>query len=148
MPAVEESIFIQGPAETVFRFTTDPLNVPDFSPNTVEYEKLGDGPMKAGTRVRGRAKVAGRRIEFVSEVVEFDPPVRYVSKTIESPIPFSVTQQYEQTPDGTRLDWLTESDGFGGFFGKLTEPVVVGLYTRDLRSDLANLKRLIESETV
>jgi uncharacterized protein YndB with AHSA1/START domain len=147
MPAVEESIIIERPAETVFRFTTDPSNVPRYSRNIVEYEKLEEGPMKVGARVGGTVRVAGRRIDFVYEVLEFDPPERLVAKTVESPIPFRMTQRYEAAVSGTRLDWLTESDGFGGFFGKLTESVVVSMYARDLRSDLESLKRLIESET-
>lgn len=57
------------------------------------------------------------------------------------------SSNYEPTADGTRLDWLTESDGFGGFFGKLTESVVVSLYSRDLRSNLERLKSLMEAET-
>jgi len=59
-----------------------------------------------------------------------------------------MTQRYEAAVNGTRLDWLTESDGFGGFFGRLTESVVVSMYARDLRSDLESLKRLIETETL
>lgn len=147
MPAVEESIIIERPPETVFRFTTDPRNVPRYSRNTIEYEELQEGPMEIGTRVGGTVRVAGRRIDFVYEVLEFDPPERFVAKTVESPIPFRMTQRYEAVVKGTRLDWLTESDGFGGFFGKLTESMVVSMYARDLRSDLQSLKRLIESET-
>ncbi len=147
MPAVEESIIIERSPETVFRFTTDPSNVPRYSRNIVEYEKPEDGPLQVGSTVRGAVRVAGRRIDFVYEVLEFDPPERLVAKTIESPIPFRMTQRYEATGNSTRLDWLTESDGFGGFFGKLTESMVVGMYARDLRSDLENLKQLIETET-
>ncbi|HEX6219962.1 MAG TPA: SRPBCC family protein [Acidimicrobiia bacterium] len=147
MPAVEESIIIKRSPDTVFRFTTDAVNVPRYSSNVVEYAMLEEGPMGVGSRVRGSVKVAGRRIDFTYEVIEFDPPTRYVSKAVESPISFRVTQHYEPTADGTRLDWLTESDGFGGFFGKLTESVVVSLHSRDLRSNLERLKSLMEAET-
>ncbi len=147
MPAVEESIIIERSPETVFRFTTHPRNVPRYSRNIVEYEQLGEGPMEVGARVGGTVRVAGRRIDFVYEVLEFDPAERLVAKTVESPIPFRMTQRYEATGNSTRLDWLTESDGFGGFFGKLTESMVVSMYARDLRLDLESLKRLIETET-
>ncbi|HUG08004.1 MAG TPA: SRPBCC family protein [Acidimicrobiia bacterium] len=147
MPAVEESIIIERSPEAVFRFTTDPRNVPRYSRNIVGYEKLEKGPLQVGARVSGTVRVAGRRIDFVYEVIQFDPPEHFVSKTVESPIPFRVTQHYEPTANGTRLDWLTESDGFGGFFGRLTESVVVSMYAGDLRSDLETLKRLIESDT-
>ena len=48
---------------------------------------------------------------------------------------------------GTLLEWLTETDPLGGFFGKLAEPAVVGMYRRELKADLERLKRLIETET-
>ncbi|MFP3914459.1 MAG: SRPBCC family protein [Actinomycetota bacterium] len=147
MPAVEESIVIERSPETVFRLTTDPVRVPRYSSNVVECRRLTDGPLRVGSRVRGTAKVAGRRIDFVYEVTELDPPKRYVSQTLESPIPFRILQHYEETPGGTRLDWLTESDGFGGFFGKLTETVVVSTYAQELRSNLESLKRRVEEAT-
>lgn len=47
MPAVEESILIDRPSDVVYRFTTDPANVPRYSSNIVEYEKLEDGPIRS-----------------------------------------------------------------------------------------------------
>lgn len=57
--------------------------------------------MEVGARVRGTVRVAGRRSDFVYEVVQFDPPERLVDKTVESPIPFRVTQHYEVVVNGT-----------------------------------------------
>lgn len=147
MPAVEESIIIERSPETVFRFTTDPRNVPRYSRNVVDYEKLEGGPMEVGTRVGGTVRVAGdgsTRIRGAG-IRPAGTPRRQDGRVAH---PFRMTQRYEAAVNGTRLDWLTESDGFGGFFGRLTESVVVSMYARDLRSDLESLKRLIETETL
>lgn len=147
MPEVEECIFIERPPEAVFRFATEPANVPRFSPNVLEYERLDEGILRVGSRVRGTAKVAGRRVDYIYEVTEFNPPERYVIRAVESPISFRVTQRYEATDEGTLVDWHTESDGYGGFFGKLAESVVTSMYARDVKSNLRTLKELLEVET-
>lgn len=147
MPSIHESIVIERPQETVFEFSSDPSNVPRYSPSIVRYEPIDDGPLGKGSRVEGSIKVAGKRIDFEEEIVEFDPPRRFSARTIESPIPFRVTIWSDTVNDGTLLEWLTEADQFGGFFGKLAEPVVVGMCRRELKADLERLKHLIETET-
>jgi ligand-binding SRPBCC domain-containing protein len=147
MPTIQEGIVIDRPQETVFDYSSDPSNVPRYSPSIVRYEQLDTGPLGLGSRIDGSIKVAGKRLDFVYEIVEFDPPRRFSGKTLESPIPFRITIWSDPFDGGTLLEWLTETDLFGGFFGKLAEPVVVGIYTRQLRADLERLKRMIEAET-
>ena len=146
MPSIHESIVIDCPPGTVFDFLSDPANVPRYSPSIVRYEHLDDGPFGLGSRVDGSIKVAGKRIDFVEEIVEFDPPRRFSARTIESPIPFRVTVWSDPVSGGTLLEWLTEVDQFGGFFGKLAEPAVVGMYRRELKADLERARYLIETE--
>lgn len=146
MPSIHESIVIDRPQETVFAFSSDPANVPRYSPSIVRYEQLDDVPLGLGSLVEGSIKVAGRRIDFVEEIVEYEPPRRFSARTVESPIPFRVTIWSDSQAGATLLEWLTETDLFGGFFGKLAEPVVVGMYRRELQADLRRLKQLIESE--
>ncbi len=147
MPSIHESIVIDRPQEDVFQFSSDPANVPRYSPSIVRYEQVDEGPLELGSRISGSIKVAGKRLDFLYEIVEFEPPRRFSAKTIESPIPFRVTIWSDPLNGGTLLEWLTETDQFGGFFGKLAEPVVVGIYARELRADLARLKALVETGT-
>lgn len=147
MPSIHESIVIDRPQEAVFEYSSNPKNVPRYSPSIVRYEPVEDGPLGEGSRIEGSIKVAGKRIDFVEEIVEFDPPRRFSARTIESPLPFRVTIWSDPVDEETLLEWLTEADQFGGFFGKLAEPVVVGMYRRELKADLERLKKLIESET-
>lgn len=146
MPSFHESIVIGRPQKTVFDFLSDPGNVPRYSPSIVRYEPSDDQPFGLGSRVDGSIKVAGKRIDFVEEIVEFDPPRRFSARTIESPIPFRVTVWSDPVSGGTLLEWLTEVDQFGGFFGKLAEAVVIGMYRRELKADLERVRQLIETE--
>ena len=112
----------------------------------IEFEQVTEGPLGKGTQNRGSVKVAGKRVDFVSEVVEFDEGRRWVSRSTESPIPFELDVAYEDADGGTRISWHQESPGFGGFFGKLTDPVVNRMYAKDVRSNLEKLKELLEAE--
>ncbi len=146
MPVVDDSININRPRSEVFAFATDPENIPLYSSNLIEFEQVTEGPVGKGTRNRGSVKVAGKRIDFTVEVVEFDDGRRLASRSVESPIPFELDVTYEDADDGTRVSWHQESPGFKGFFGKLADPLVNRMYAKDVRSNLENLKELLEAE--
>ena len=117
-----------------------------YSSNLIEFEQVTDGPVGKGTRNRGSVKVAGKRIDFTTEVVEFDEGGRVASRSVESPIPFELDVTYEDADGGTRVSWHQESPGFGGFFGKLTDSLVTRMSAKDVRSNLETLKELLEAE--
>lgn len=146
MPVVDDSIVINRPRSEVFTFATDPENIPLYSSNLIEFEQVSEGPLGIGTQNRGSVKVAGKRIDFLTEVVEFDDGRRWASRSIESPVPFELDITYEDADGGTRISWHQEMPGFGGFFGKLTDPVVNRMYSKDVHSNLEKLKELLEAE--
>lgn len=146
MLIVDESIIIKRPRDEVFAFAIDPANVPLFSSNLIEYRQLTPGPVQKGTRDAGAVKVAGKRIDWTTEVVEFEEGRRWGVRSVESPIAFEMDLRYEDAEDGTEIRWHQESETFGGFFGKLAEPLVNRMYAKDVRSNLEKLKELLEAE--
>ncbi len=146
MPEVEESVVIDRPRDQVFAFATDPTNVPLYNSNLIEFERLTPGPLKKGSQDRGAIKVAGKRMDWTAEAVEFEEGRRVAFRSIEAPVPFELEMTYEDVGDGTKVTWHQESDSFGGFFGKLADPLVTRMYAKDLRSNLENLKELLEAE--
>lgn len=146
MPAVDDSIIINRSRSDVFAFATDPGNVPLYSSNLIEYEQVTEGPVGTGTRNRGSVKVAGRRIDFVTEVVEFEEGEMMASRSIESPVPFELKITYEDAEGGTKVTWHQETQGFKGFFGKLTDPLVLRMYAKDVRANLEKLQDILESD--
>jgi len=71
VPVIEESIVISRPAMEVFEFLTEPENVLLYSSNVVEYEQVSGGPRDVGGVARGTVRVAGRRLNFTTELVEW-----------------------------------------------------------------------------
>ncbi len=146
MPVVDDSIIINRPRSEVFAFTADPNNIPLYSSNMIEYEQVTEGPMGVGTRDRGAVKVAGKRIDFIDEVVKFEEGERFASRSVESQVPFELDVTYEDAGDGTKVSWHQESPSFGGFFGRLADPLVNRMYAKDVHANLENLKELLEAE--
>lgn len=146
MPVVDESIVINRPRSEVFAFGIDPEKILLYSSNVIEYEQVTDGPVDLGTRNRGSVRVAGKRIDFLDEVVEFKDGEAVAYRSIESPIPFELRVTYEDSDGGTLVSWHQESQVFKGFFGKLTDPLVNRMYAKDVRSNLEKFKDLLEGD--
>lgn len=86
--------------------------------------------------------MAGRRLTFTTEVVEVEPGRLAKSRSADASIPFRLELRFAE---GTRVTWHQETDELGGFFGKLGDAVVVRPYARDVKSNLANAKTLLEA---
>lgn len=146
MPTTEETILIDRDPQAVWDFMEDPSTETLWQTNTVEYEQLDDGPVEEGTKNRGVTKVAGKRVEWTAVITEHDPPARLAFRSVDSPIEFEGWYTVEAVGDATRVTYHIESPTYGGFFGKLAEPLVNKLYSRDVKGNLENLKEILESE--
>lgn len=147
MPTIDESIEIDRPHDEVFAFLDDPANTPVANANLIEYQQEGEGARGKGTRHRGQVKVAGRKVAFVDEIVEYEPGERVVLRSVEAPMNMNWTLEIRVEDLGagrTRLRFHQEVDGLGGFFGRLSDGLVTRMYTKDVRSNLENTKALLE----
>jgi uncharacterized membrane protein len=104
MPVIDESIVIDRGRSEVFDFANDPENVPLYNSNMTSYEQLTNGPVGLDTRNRGMVRVAGRTIEWTTEVTEFEQGRRLTSRSVESPVGFELDIKLEDTDGGTKGD--------------------------------------------
>ncbi len=147
MLSMQESIVISRPRKEVWDYATDPASRTLWMTNVLEYEAERDGQPEPDDRARVVSKLAGRRIESAEKITEAIPGESYAFKSVEGPFDYAFTFRFEDADDGgTRLTIRGESPGLGGVFGKLSDPLVVRLFSRDVRGNLENLKTLIESE--
>jgi uncharacterized membrane protein len=145
LPVVEESVVINKPRQEVFDFMTVTGNVPLWASNVVEFERLSGEEQTVGGVAKGAVKVAGRRLDFTQTILEVEPGSRMKSESTDAKIPFRMELRFADDGAGTKVTLWQDTDSFGGFFGKLGEPVVVKLYSRDVRGNLENAKTLLES---
>lgn len=142
MPEIKESIYIDRPPKEVHQFMID--NVATWQANVMEYELLAEKPEK-GARYRVVNKVAGRWVESEGEYTELELGSHDGLRSIKAPMEWTLDRTFEPSGTGTMFTYHMKTGSLGGFFGKLADPVVTRIYTRDVQSNLANLKELLEA---
>lgn len=147
MPTVEESITIQRSPDDVWAFVAKTENLPVIESQMTHIEQLTEGEVGLGTRWKGATNVLGRKLDWVTEMVEFEPPRRSKTRSVEGKLPFEVTFTLTPSGDGTELTYRLEAEsGLGGVFGRLGDPLVERAQARTVRTNLANLKELLEAD--
>jgi carbon monoxide dehydrogenase subunit G len=149
MPVIDDEIEINRTPDEVFAFIDDPANTTLANSNLLEYEQEGDGPRGKGTRHRGVAKVAGRKLAFVDEIVEYQPGDHVTLRSVEAPMKMHWTLEFRTEDAGegrTLLRFHQDVPSLGGFFGKLSDGLVTRMYAKDTRANLENTKMLLEAD--
>ena len=145
MPVIEETVVIARPVMEVFDFLVLAENLPRWDSSMLECVQVGSGPVTVGTRYRGASKILGRRIEWTTEVTEFVPGLRAVSRSVEGPLTFTLSYELSPEPAGTTLRYRLAADsGLGGAFGRAMEPIVQRAQTKVVRANLGTLAGLLE----
>jgi hypothetical protein len=146
MPAVESTIHINRTPQDIFAFVSDYERDPRWRSEVVEMSYQSPGPTDIGRLALEKSKVFGRWLETLTEVTEYEPNTKIVSRSISGPTP--VISYRFVTPDGTgtRFTYRLEVDISKEWFFRLLRPVVVPLYKKTIESYLKRLKQILESE--
>ena len=140
---IEESVEIHRPVEEVYEYVANPENLQEWAGTVVETRKDTPGPLLEGSTFTSVAKFLGRRVESPFEVTAHEHPRRHSHKSTGGPLPTEWTLTFEEVAGGTRYTQVAEGEP-GGFFG-LVGPQLEMAGRRQLRTDLENLKDLLEA---
>jgi uncharacterized protein YndB with AHSA1/START domain len=144
MARMEASVVINRPTDEVFAYVSDPGSWPQWEAGLLEAEQTSEGLVGVGTTFRGVNQFLGRRMEWTSEVMEYEPNKKIEQKLISGPMSMEQSLTFEPVEGGTRLTLAGEWET-GGFF-KLAEPIVTRTGQRQLEGNLANLKDILEAQ--
>ncbi len=133
---------IAKPPEEVFPYLFEPELVKQWTTGLDGYERLDDGPLRAGSRFRQQLEVSGQHIDAEIEVTAYDPPRGAESRSEIRGIDVISTYELEPAGGGTRLTQSVEAKG-GGLKGRVLIPVIQPHLERKLEADLAALKALL-----
>ena len=142
MATLTKSILVNAPAEKIFAYIADPVNLLEVWPSMVDARDMQTLP-NGGTKFKWTYKMAGIRLEGISEDIEFDPPRKTVRKTTGG-VEGTVTWLMEPTSTGTRVTVVDEYIVPMPVIGKLAEAVIVKLNEHEAEVLLANLKTRME----
>ncbi len=136
-------IFIERPRDEVAAYAGDPSNAPDWYANIESVRWLSTPPIAVGSELAFVARFLGRRLAYTYHVVELDPGHTLVMRTNQGPFPMETT--YTWTSDGqSRTRMTLRNRGAPVGLLRFVAPVVSVAIRRANRTDLANLKRILE----
>jgi uncharacterized protein YndB with AHSA1/START domain len=140
------SVIINRSREEVFRYLVDPDTQTVWNSGLQEFTAAEwTGEPKVGDRAKGTVKVAGRQVHWEAETTEVDVPSRVVFRSVNAPFPFTLAFSLRDRDGATEVQHDGTTGAMGGFFGKLADPLVALMYQRDMNSNLANLKAILEA---
>ena len=140
---VRAETVIARPRSEVAAYVTDWNNDPTWIRALTDVRLVTDGPLRVGSQVERVARFLGKRIEYVNEVVELEPDRRLVMRSVKAPFPMTVTYEFEDADDGTRVRIRTEGDASG--FYRLAGPLMARAVKRGIDGDLEQLKAVLEA---
>lgn len=143
---LEIHVEINRPIADVIAFVDDCSNDPMWQTSVLASEKRSSGDPKVGTIYHVKEKFLGRVIEQDWEVTERNEDGSFwAAKSTRGPFPMSTSMMFETRGDMTVIHRKLSVD-VGRFF-KVASPVVGHIAQRELETDFANLKELLEAGT-
>jgi uncharacterized membrane protein len=143
MARIETSVVINRPIDEVFAYINDVRNWPQWNSTLPEAEQTSEGPVAVGSTFRGVSQFLGQRMEWTSEVTEYEPNRKLKQKITSGPMWMEQSLTFEPVEGGTRFTMLGEGE-FGGLF-KLAQPVVNRRMKKESEANLAKLKDILEA---
>jgi Polyketide cyclase / dehydrase and lipid transport len=145
---------IERPRDEVARFAMDPANDTRWILALDSARVLPGGPggglrgdgadeVGPGTRVERIAGFLGRRIEYVNEIEEYDPPRRLSMRSVKAPFPMTVVYEFEEAGEGATLARIRAGGDPRGFYS-VAGPLLNQMVKRGISRDLEALKDLME----
>ena len=143
MVRVEHTVIICRPVQEVFEFLTDPENNRLWQDGVIKSRKISEGPVNVGTRGEDIRKYLGREFQITYEIVEYEPDKKLRFRSLSGPVQFEGSYALEPVKEGTRFSFTIQ--GEAGPFAALIGALAERMARKQVESDAASLKRLLES---
>lgn len=142
----ESTVIIDRPVEEVFAFVTDLPRTPEWRTTVRAVDALEwQGVSAVGARFRAVTHVAGHRWDWVLVVTTWDPPGRFAYEVAEGRVPMQVEYNCEGDGEGCRFTMVASANTLQGVFERLVVPVIAWGMRREVRTQVRNLKTILES---
>lgn len=143
--AFKESVYIDASVETVFAVIADFESAPAIMETVVKTEKLTEGPMGVGTRIKEVRNVRGNAAEAELLVSEFIPNEIYTVTNDSFGMTVEYRYQFTAEATGTTVDFIG-SIRSKGLKNALTKPLFERILKKEDKNHLVKLKEYIEQQ--
>lgn len=140
---VEVNVIINKPPEEVFAFITNFENNALWQSGVMSAHFTSTGTLRVGSTYVQHSKFLGQQIEFAFEILEYEPGRHIRFKTTSGTFPVDIVRAVEPADGGTKLSAIITGEP-GGIF-RLAAPLVHSMMRRQIETDYANLKTLLEA---
>ncbi len=115
--------------EKVFDFFSDARNLQQLTPDDLNFRILTPMPvvMKEGTLIDYRITLAGIKFRWRTEIIEWEPPLRFVDRQLKGPYKIWV-HEHLFIPEGSRTVMIDNVEFISK--GWIFEPVIYRLFVR------------------
>ncbi|HZA25956.1 MAG TPA: SRPBCC family protein [Dehalococcoidia bacterium] len=144
MVRIDHTVVICRPIKEVFEFLTNPENNQLWQEGVVKSRQISPGPVGMGTQGEDVRKYVGREFQTTYEIVEYEPDRKLWFRSLSGPIQFEGSYSLEPVDEGTRFSFTIQGDG--GPFSTLIGPLASRMARKQVESDSASLKKLLESD--
>jgi carbon monoxide dehydrogenase subunit G len=121
----------------------NPENTPLWAGVVRETKLTSEGPVGVGTTYNVVIELLGRRIESNTEFTEYEPNSKLSTKDTSGPMPMEISTTFKAVEGGTEVTNSAKLEAAGLF--KLGEPIFARMANRQVETDFANLKDLLEA---
>jgi uncharacterized protein YndB with AHSA1/START domain len=142
-------ITIDRPRADAFAVIADPTTMPRWYEAVERVTKTSAGPAATGATYEITRSLPGGEAHNTVEITEYEAQRRVTLESRHGPTPFRYRYTLQPRPHGATsimLDGRISGAGLPGPIGHLG-PLATRLFKHGMRSNLAELKRLIESTT-
>ena len=143
MNTLKKSIIVNVPVEEVFQYLENPASILEYWPSMIDIRDIQPLP-NGGHKSHWTHKMAGMRIEGISEDLEYIPREKIVTKATGGNDAL-ITLTLEPADSGTRVEWMFEYTIPLPVIGRLAEAVIVKLNEQELNLMLINVKTRLEA---
>ncbi len=140
---VQVEVRVDRPRAEVAGYACDWRNDTSWIGALSDVRLVTEPPFGIGSQVARVASFLGRRIEYVNEVVEYEPDARLVMRSVKAPFPMTVTYAFEDAQGGTVMRIRAQGDASG--FYRIAGPLLSRAVKRSIKADLDRLKTTLET---
>ena len=142
MASFSHTVEIPQPPAGVFPWLLEEDRVPRWTGHLTAYQRLDDGDLRTGSRVRQVLDVSGRTIDVELEVIAYEPPTGAETRFSTNGIEVVSAYALEAAGAGTRLTQSIEARP-SGLTARLLIPVIQPRLEQKLTEDLERLRETL-----
>lgn len=139
---VQQERVIPRPPEAVAAYAMDWRHDHEWTQGIRQAELTREGAgggFGTGAQVTRTAYFLRKRIDYVLEVRDYDPPSVLDMQSVAGPMPMHVTYRFDAHADGTLASIRVRGDA--GTYYRLAAPLMAAMVRRNLGKDLRELER-------